>query len=144
METDPKLVKPAPVPTATSEPYWRKAGEGTLTLQFCSGCDEYVFYPRLMCGRCNAPELEWRPVSGQGTVYTFAVVHRAPSPEFRTDVPYVVGLIDLDEGVRMMTAILGEPEEVSIGSRVAVDFELRGSFSVPVFRLRGPTPGPRA
>lgn len=135
MTTEVKSAKPSPIPTATSEPYWNAAHEGQLTLQFCPTCEEFVFYPRPLCGKCNKNSLEWRPISGRGVVYTYSVVHRAPSAEFREDIPYVVGLVDLDEGVRMMTSILTDPDQVSIGSRVVVDFDARDSATVPVFRL---------
>lgn len=126
--------KPTPFPTAVSEPYWDAAKEEKLVLQYCTSCDHYQFYPRPTCVVCLGTDLEWREAQGTGTIYSFTVVHRAPSQEFQ-DTPYVVALVDLQEGVRMVSNIVGEnPEAVRIGDRVKVCFETRGdSSSVPVF-----------
>lgn len=127
--------KPAPVPTSVSAPFWAAAADQRLSLQYCPSCREYIFYPRLLCGRCNNDSLQWREVSGAGTVYTFSTVRRAPTPSFQEDVPYVVGLVYLDSGVRVMAQIVGEADEVRIGSKVIVDFQPRGEHMLPVFRL---------
>jgi uncharacterized OB-fold protein len=81
---------------------------------------------------------EWRKSSGRGVVYSFTVVHRAPTPFFRDKVPYVVALIDLQEGVRMMSNIVGcDPAEVKIGDHVEVIFEdINEEITLPKFKLR--------
>ena len=86
-----------------------------------------------MCAQCWGSELEWRPLAGTGTVYTFGIVHRGPSKEF-SDTPYAVGLVDLDEGVRMMSSIsAADLGELRIGDRVRVKSEKRGEMLIPVF-----------
>jgi uncharacterized OB-fold protein len=127
--------KPAPIPTAVSEPYWDAVKEGKLLLQYCPDCARYQFYPRPVCTACLGSDLEWREAQGTGAVYSFTVVHRAPSQEFQ-DTPYIVALVDLQEGVRMMSNIVGaDPKAIHIGTSVKVRFEKRGDASVPVFEL---------
>lgn len=78
--------------------------------------------------------LEWRTVSGRGTIYSYSIVRRAPSQAF-ADVPYTVALVDLDEGVRMMARVSDISENVRIGATVKVIFVTRGEYSVPEFKL---------
>ena len=118
MTTGPAL----PRPDADSRPFWKAAAEGRLLVQYCSSCGTPRFYPRLLCPSCHSDEHRWEQAAGTGTVYTFSVVRRAPSPAFAADVPYVVALIDLDEGVRMMANVVADPAEVAIGDRVRVRF----------------------
>lgn len=130
--------RPLPVPDGDTAPYWEAAREGRLMIQRCGGCDRHVFYPRSICPHCGSVELEWVQASGRGTVYSYTVVHRAPSPAFKEDVPYVVALIDLDEGVRMMSNILAPPGDVKIGARVEVVFDpVTPEITLPKFRLVG-------
>ncbi len=125
--------KPAPVPTDVSQGYWAAFQEGTLVAQYCPQCSRLQHYPKPVCGGCWSSELEWRPLAGTGTVYTFGIVHRGPSREF-SDTPYVVALIDLDEGVRMMSSIAtDDPGALRIGDRVRVKAEQRGDTAIPVF-----------
>ena len=124
-----------PSPTPLSEPYWQGCREGVLRLQHCAGCDRYQFYPRNLCSHCGARELAWRDASGRGRVATFTVVRRGVSPAYET--PYIVALIDLAEGPRMMSSLVDTaPGEVVIGADVTVDFEAwSDDVSMPVFRL---------
>jgi len=128
---------PTPTVTADARPYWEGAAAGRLMLQRCTACAAVRFLPAYLCPACWSEGVEWFQASGQGRVATFAVVHRAPLPAFAEKVPYVVALIDLDEGPRMMSNILGEDAlEVAIGDPVEVCFEERGEegFKVPQFR----------
>lgn len=127
--------KPVPQPTALSQPFWDGAREGRLLVQHCLSCGHIQHYPRDLCTGCWSAELEFRQVSGSGSVYTFSVVHRPPAPEF-ADTPYVVGLVDLDEGVRMLARIeAADIDSIRIGSRVHAMFESRGDAAVPFFGL---------
>jgi uncharacterized OB-fold protein len=93
-------------------------------LQHCTACGHDQLYPRVICTKCFARDLVWQPASGRGAVYSVTVVRRAPSPAYAEDVPYVIALIDLDEGPRIMANVLGcPPEDVSIGQRVRIDFD---------------------
>lgn len=128
--------RPYPVPDGDTAPFWAAALEGKLCIQRCRECGRHVFYPRAVCPHCTAAGLEWVDASGRGSIHSYTVVHRAPE-EFRDDVPYVVALVDLDEGVRMMTRITGcEPGQVEIGLPVEVDFQrLTDEIALPCFRL---------
>lgn len=122
-----------PVPTADSEVFWERCRAGELWLPRCRECGELNWFPRAMCRYCSGTDMEWVPMSGRATVYSFSVVDRPPSP----DLPgrYVLALVDLDEGVRMMTHIVGcDPAEASIGMRVSVRFQpVSDEISLPVF-----------
>lgn len=125
-----------PIPDLDSAVYWEAAHRHEFVLQRCSSCDTFRFYPRSHCPNCFSGSFEWRPASGLGTVYSFTIIHKAPSPGFRDKVPYVLALIDLSEGVRMMTNIIEcQPNEVEIGMLVEVVFEdINDTISLPQFR----------
>lgn len=105
-------------------------------VQRCRDCGSLRFFPRYLCTTCASDATEWVEVSGRGRVHTFTVINRPPSPEFAALVPYVVALIDLEEGPRMLTNIVGEDAmEVAIDDAVAVTFEARGDdFKLPQFK----------
>ena len=116
--------KPAIVPTPETAPFWQGAAAGKLLIQGCDACGRAQFPPRPICLTCRGTALAWREASGRGSVFSFTVVHRAPLDAFKDDVPYVVALIDLEEGPRMMMNIRRcSPDQVRIGARVTVFFE---------------------
>jgi uncharacterized protein len=124
-----------PVPDAVTRPFWDGVAEGVLRLQRCVDCDRHVFYPRAVCPVCMTSGLEWVEATGAGVVHSFTVVHRAP-PGYRDEVPYVVALVDLDEGVRMMTRLVDvEPAAVRVG--MPVEVAIQGEPRLPCFRPRG-------
>ena len=127
---------PSPTINADARPYWEGAAEGRLMLQRCTACDAVRFLPAHLCPACWSEGTAWFAAAGRGHVATFTVVHRAPTPAFADRVPYVVALIDLEEGPRMMTNILGpDALEVAIGDAVTVCFETReGGVKVPQFQ----------
>jgi len=132
------MEKPYPVPDAETAPFWGAVAAGRLELQRCRSCHRHVFYPRSLCPHCGGADLEWVRVAGRGTVYSFTVVHRAPA-EFQAEVPYVVALVELEEGVRMLTRLRHvEAAEVRVGMQVEVSVE--GEPRLPYFRPR-PTIG---
>jgi len=121
-----------PVPDAVSLPFWEGIAEGVLRVQRCGACGRHVFYPRAVCPFCAASELDWVDASGRGRIHSYTVVHRAP-PEYREEVPYVVALVELDEGVRMMTRLVDvEPAEVRVD--LPVEVAIRGDPRLPYFR----------
>ncbi|MBI4270975.1 MAG: Zn-ribbon domain-containing OB-fold protein [Candidatus Rokubacteria bacterium] len=127
-------VKPLPRITAETRPYWEACAAGDLQYQWCRDCRRAQFYPRVACARCGGRALDWRRSAGCGVVHAVSVVHRAPSPAFRADVPYAIALVDLDEGFRMMANIVGaDPARVAIGDRVRLVFEQRGEVALPQF-----------
>jgi uncharacterized OB-fold protein len=129
--------KPLPAVNEESAPYWRAAREGRLILRSCRNCGHIMFYPRIVCARCASADLDWREASGRGTIHAATVCYRAPDQSFRPDVPYVVALIDLEEGPRMMSNITDcAPEDVRIGAAVEVWFDAAtDEIGIPKFRL---------
>lgn len=126
---------PAPEPNADSLPYWNAAREGRLLIRRCTTCGETHFMPRYLCPYCWSDRLEWMDSKGAGTVHSFSIVHRAPTPTFAAVAPYVIALVDLDEGPRMFANVVGDDgRHVAIGDRVRVVFEDRGDGAkVPQF-----------
>lgn len=126
---------PVPVITPETAPYWNGAREGKLLLQRCLDCGALRFYPRRACPGCWSERAEWIEARGRGRVASFTVIHRPPAPAFAARVPYVVALVDLDEGPRMMTNIVGDDAlDVAIDDAVEVAFEPRGDVALPQFR----------
>jgi len=118
---------PRPTPNGDSLPYWNAARERRLVLRECKACGRKHFMPRAVCPHCWSDRLEWVESNGGGTVHSFSVVHRAPSPMFAANVPYVIAMIDLDDGPRMFANVIGlNALEVAIGDRVKLTFEDRG------------------
>lgn len=119
--------RPIPRRTPTSAPYFDAARAGKLVLQRCPR-DGFFFYPRARCPVCLRDDWKWEPVSGRGTVYSFTVDRAGLDPAQRSQVPLVVAAVELEEGPRMTTRIVGcKPEDVSVGQRVEVRFEDLGS-----------------
>ena len=132
--------RPVPEPTPVTAPFWEACKAHQLLLQRCETCGHTQFYPRSFCTACMSDELRWRSARGRGTVYSYSTVHRALLPGFEEDLPYVVAMIELEEGVRLLSQIIGcAPEEVSIGLAVHVVFEsVQEGVVLPKFRV-GPS-----
>jgi uncharacterized protein len=128
--------RPLPSPNALTEPYWQAAHQRELKLPRCEACAKFHFYPRSTCPHCGSSKLAWQAVSGKGEVYSFTVVHRAPSKGFAEQVPYAVAVIALAEGPHLMTRLTQvQVDAVTIGMRVEVDFERQDEeTTLPVFR----------
>lgn len=140
-ETAQPLPLPVPQPNPDSQAYWDAAKKDKLVIRRCTACSAMHFMPRFLCPHCWSTELEWVPASGKGTVHSYSVVRRAPMQSYAPRVPYVVALIDLDEGVRMFSNVIGARAlETTVGSRVSVCFEERGEQKLPQFTLEGDTP----
>jgi uncharacterized protein len=114
--------KPVPHPNAVSRPFWDAARKHELILQRCAGCGAHIYYPRSRCPKCMSDKLEWKPMSGRGTVYSYTVVWRTPTKAF-ADKPYVLAIIELEEGVRMTSNVLVAPDQVKVGMPVTVSFD---------------------
>jgi uncharacterized OB-fold protein len=126
--------QPAP---ETSAPFWAAAARGELVIQRCDECGALQHPPGPVCLSCLSDSLSFVPVSGKGTIYSFTVVHRALIPELRPHVPYVLALIDLVEGVRLVSLIRGDgARDVRIGQDVVVGFLPVGPVTLPVFEPR--------
>ena len=126
--------------TATA-PYWEASARHELALPRCDDCGLVFFPPRPFCPGCWSGELSWQPMSGGGKVWTFTEVHVAFYDDtWADDVPYVVAVVELDEGPRLLANIV-EPDldRLSIGERVEAVFEDRAEgVTLPMFRTVQP------
>jgi uncharacterized OB-fold protein len=131
---------PLPIPSPETKPFWDAARRHELSLPFCRPCGAFFYYPRAACPRCLSPDLEWRAVSGRGTLHTFTVVHRGQRG-FPLGSPYVIAVVELAEGPRMMTNLVGiepDPTTIRIGMPVEVTFEdATAEVTLPHFRPSG-------
>jgi len=131
--------RPIPPTSELTRPYWEAARRGELVVQRCAACDERAFPPRARCPRCGADALAWAPVSGRGHVYSYTVAHRAPHPVFAGQLPLVVAIVELEEGPRLFTNVVGcDPAAVEVGMPVEVGFEPidDSEMVLPVFTPR--------
>ena len=125
-----------PVPHASSEasiPFWQGCQAGELRYQRCEACGISNFPPTEHCRQCLSAELRWQQSSGRGEIYSWTVVHRPVTAEFKP--PYAPAIITLDEGYQMLTNVVGvAPEELAIGMRVHVQFHAVGpDVTLPYF-----------
>ena len=128
--------KPLPTPSPWSRPFWEGCKKRELLIQHCKDCGANIFYPKLYCPSCLSPNIEWIKASGRGKVYTFTVVHNYPPTAFAEDIPYVVAVVKLEEGVQLMSNIIGcEPEQVKCDMEVEVVFDdVTDEFTFPKFK----------
>jgi uncharacterized OB-fold protein len=115
---------PAPVPDGDSKVFWEGVAQGKLLIQRCDACQRFIFYPRSICPHCFADTLSWVEAQGTGTIYSYTVVHRAFGP-FAGQTPFVVAIVELTEGVRMMTRITSS--EPGAGARATNGSESAGT-----------------
>lgn len=113
-----------PPESPATAPFWDATRRQRLMIQWCRKCDRPIHYPREACPSCLGDDLEFRPVSGRGTVYAASMMPKPANPLMAGREPYVVALIDLAEGVRMMSNVVGlQPAEVAPGLAVKVTWE---------------------
>lgn len=129
-------IKPAPIVNDWARPFWEAARQEKLVIQRCKDCDEYIFYPRIACPYCFSDNIDWVEASGKGTVYSYTVVENNAPSAFINDIPYVVAVVRLEEGVQMLSNIVGcEPCDVRCDMAVNVTFEkLDDEFTLPKFK----------
>lgn len=129
------LPTPEPHTTPETEAYWAAAGEGRLLLGFCADCEEHFYYPRSHCPFCGGSAVEYVEATGAATVYARTVV-RQTGGTYADATPYVLAYVELEEGPRMLTNVVGAPpEDVEVGDRVEVTFDpVGGDLAVPRFR----------
>lgn len=126
--------KAAPQPTPETQPFWDGCAEGELRLQRCRPCDGFYFPPRRFCPRCLSDDVAWERLSGRATLHTYVINHRA-APGFEPG--YAIAVVQLDEGPRMMTNIVGidnTPQDLVLDMPLEVTFEDRGDVRLPLFR----------
>ena len=128
--------RPLPTPYTFSQPFWDATRRHELVLQKCSHCGTVRYYPRPRCPTCLSADSQWVQLSGDGSVYNFTIVHRPLARWFADKMHLICAVIELDEGVRMMSNVEGiDPSQVHIGMRVSVTFEdVTEEITPPKFR----------
>jgi uncharacterized OB-fold protein len=118
-----------------NEEFFRSCRDHAMRLQRCRSCSRFRYYPSAICPFCQSFSHAWETVSGQATLYTYTVVHRAPSDAWAADVPYVFAIVELVEGPMMPTNIVGcNPEAVRIGMPLRIDYrDVTDDVSLPMF-----------
>jgi uncharacterized protein len=135
--------RPVPVPDEQSRPFFAAASQGVLLLRRCDDCGTFMapaggigtpLRPRCVC--CFSAALAWAPAGGRGTLYSFALMHQVYDPAFAREVPYNIAVVELDEGVRMTTNVIGcANAELWIGMPLEVVFEqVSDEVAIPKFR----------
>lgn len=132
------IEKPLPRPTEDSAPFWAAAHTGELHMQRCCNCSHVRFPPSVVCARCLSGKAEWIALSGRGTVFSWIVVHQSQHPAFNSDTPYNVAIVELEEGPRLHTRIVGcSNEEIFINMPVEVVFDrVNDEVSLVTFKPR--------
>lgn len=117
--------------------FWAATKAKELKYQQCDNCGCVVFYPRRHCTGCLDGKLVWKTASGRGTVYSYSVVRQSYHPFFRHHVPYAVAWIDLEEGPRILSNVVGVEDplnDVTIGQKVVVEWEEHDELCIPLFK----------
>ncbi len=134
-----ELQRPLPTPmTPEAMPYWDGLKENKLMLPKCGDCNEAFFYPRIACPHCHSRNVGWIEASGKGKLHSFQIAYRAPNPNFKIEAPYILAMIELEEGPRMMSNLINiaaDPEVVKCDMAVEVVFEKQNDdVTLPLFQ----------
>ena len=134
----PTYEKPLPNPTTDTQPFWDYCKKHELRMQKCLQCGHIRYPPGLVCPKCHSMEAEWVKLSGKGKVFSFVIFHYLYNKAFGNDIPYAAASIELEEGPRMMSNIIGgNLEDIKIDMPVEVHFEdVTDEFALPKFRPR--------
>ena len=126
---------PVPDVDSVNRLYFEGTATGELRIRTCKSCGHLFRFAHAWCPECWSQDLDFKVASGRGRIETFTVVHQAPYESFEDRIPYVIALVELDEGVRMMSNVVDcDPGHVRIGLPVTVTYEDRGPLKVPMFR----------
>ncbi len=130
--------KPLPQADPVTQPYWDSLKAHAMQIQRCNDTGKFFFYPRGLSPFTLSGNISWEPVSGKGTLYAFTIVQLNRAPGFADELPYVVALIELDEGVRLMSNLIDvtpNPESVKIGMPVELVYDdVTDDITLPKFR----------
>ncbi len=131
-----EIQHPSPYPDWETRGYWEGCGRHELVLQRCRACQTVQHRPRALCASCLSSDIEHFVASGHGTVHTYTITHQNQAPAFRQALPYVLAYVELEEGPRLLSNVVGcEPDSVRIGMPVAAEFVDTGEqLGVPRFR----------
>lgn len=128
---------PVPEPTPVSQPFWDGLREHRIRIQYSPSLAAYVFYPRTLAPGTLADDLEWREISGAGTLYTFTVAERPTGPPWADALPQLLAVVEWDEGPRVSTELVDvEPADIRIGMRVEPVFCDDAESGVTLLRYR--------
>jgi uncharacterized protein len=133
------MPRPLPrFPEPDTEPFWDATKKQELTYPTCNACNTIVFFPRRHCPACGGTEMTWHKSKGEGTVYTYSVIRQNRNPAFKDLGAYALAFIDLDEGFRMMSNVMGVSDptkDIKIGMRVKVQWEDQpdSEIKLPIF-----------
>lgn len=133
----------APATSQMSDSYYRNISTSGLCAQRCGACGSWHHIPREICSNCGSFDLDWASCAGRGSLFSWTVTITPPLSSLSHDTPFVVGLVELDEGVRLVSRIVGVEEgDLRVGLELRVRLvELRDDFSLPVFEPVGGEPG---
>jgi uncharacterized protein len=134
-----ELQRPLPTPmTPEAKPYWDGLKDEKLMLPKCGDCNKSFFYPRVACPHCHSRNIGWEQASGKGVLYSFEIAYRSLNPAFKIEPPYVLAMIELEEGPRIMSNLINieaDPAVVKIGTPVEVVFEKQNDdVTIPLFQ----------
>jgi uncharacterized OB-fold protein len=133
------MPRAVPVPTPVTQHYWDGIADGELRLQRCADCSEAIFYARIACPKCGSRALGWFKASGRARLHSYVINHM-PAPGFENDGIYVIAIVELDEGPRLMTNLTGiepSPEHLVVDMPLHVVFTKRDGQTLPLFRPVG-------
>ena len=136
---------PIPIADADTQPFWDACGRSELLIQRCGSCNKWLWQPRPICSRCQTPDPVWTRVSGDGLVASWTVIRPPTLPAYSGKVPFVVLLVQLDEGVRLLGYLVddqgrllqtdGEAEGIAMGARVSLRFHDQAGTILPSWTL---------
>ena len=131
-----EYTKPVPVPSKESQPYWDGLRDGKLLMPRCDACKRYWFPPSLLCPHCNCETWAWTETKGRGRIFSYVVYHRVYHSAFAQDVPYAVAVIELDEGPRMYSNVIGiAPDKLVCDMKVEIVYErITDAITLPKFK----------
>jgi uncharacterized OB-fold protein len=122
---------PVPQPIETTKPFWDGLKDQKLRIQYSPSSGQWVFYPRVLAPGTLADDLEWREITGAGTVYTYTIGRRPTAPPWADRVPQIIAVVEVDEGAHIPTELVGvQPEDVRVGLRVQPVFDHAGGATV--------------
>jgi uncharacterized OB-fold protein len=130
--------KPLPTLSDDNRPFWQATKKNELRMQQCLNC-QHIRYPiNHVCPKCLSEKAEWKQLSGRGEVFSYIVFHQIYHPGFAKDVPYNVAMIQLEEGPRMISNVVGVPvDQVKVGDKVEAVFDpVTEDITVPRFSPR--------
>jgi len=141
----PEAGFPIPVPDADTQPFWDACARGELLIQRCASCGKWLWQPRPICSSCQTPDPVWTRVSGDGVVASWMVMRPPTLPAYAERVPFVILLVELTEGVRLIGYLVddqgrllttdGTAEKVAIGTRVALRFHDQAGTPLPCWTM---------